>query len=111
MGRYDLLKIEMEVPANDVLRALVVLGRTNGSAGSGIYQALKQSLGLYNYIYKQPSVVTEVIGNINYLTVEKEVENHFFTMHDKRMELISTQEELEALTKRISTLKNELGDL
>lgn len=103
------VKIEMIVPVEDALRAMVVLGRTNGSGSGAVYNAIRDALDP-DHQYRPPACVNREVGTICYVRIEDEVKNHFFTTHQKKLELREAEKRLVAAKEYVAQLKLEIGE-
>lgn len=103
------VKIEMIVPVEDALRAMVVLGRTNGSGSGAVYNAIREALDPDRQYYP-PACVNREVGTICYVRIEDEVNNHFFTTHQKKLELREAEKRLVAAKEYVAQLKREIGE-
>lgn len=105
----DRIKIEFDADIEDVIRAIVVLGRSNGASSAIIYNTLKLAIDPEN-LYVPPSQVNHEIGTIPYVRIESSVLNHFFNTHQKKVELKLAQNDLAAAQERVNKLKIEIGE-
>lgn len=105
----DRIKIEMDVDVEDALRALVVLGRSNGSSSAIIYNTIKKALDPHG-IYTPPDSVYNELGTIQYVRIEPAVKHHFFNIHQKKVELEEAVKELLDAQERVDQLKLEIGE-
>lgn len=110
--RNDIIKIEVEIPATEALRSMVVLGRTNGNGSGAIYHALKDKLDPEYLFYGADKYLTR----IDYSSVQIALERHFFGLYeekakrDKFAEILRLEEQSLDLKSRIQKLKLEIGE-
>ena len=107
--KNDFVKIEMVVPVEEALRAMVILGRSNGSGSDSVYTAIRKTLDP-DHQYHPPACINREIGTICYVRIEDEVNNHFFTTHQKKLELREAEKRLVAAKEYVAQLKREIGE-
>lgn len=104
-------KITVELTARDALRAMILLGRSNGCANQHAYFALRQILdpqGKYNNRARQ---VHDELGTIQYGRIQQRVEALFFTQKHEEQELRNAYGELVTIQNKIAELESKVGVL
>lgn len=115
LNKNSLLKINMSIGVDDALRAYTVLGRTNGISSvfeTSLYSVLAEALGVdrHTNLYKIHELARDKVGTINYMSMQKQIENLFFGDKEIRDELSEKTAELEKLQDEIRNLKIKLGE-
>lgn len=104
----DTIRIEVEMTAPEALRSMVVLGRTNGAGNGDVWKALREKLDPKR-IWTSAGSVADIIGIINYASVQADVNRSFFGLYCER-ERSEKLAKIQMLQTEIDQLKKEIGE-
>lgn len=103
-------KFQITLTVRDALKAVVILGRSNGVSDS-FYRNLLENLNLESNRdlgLNLNNKTTNTIGLINYLSIQDDIENAYLTKNPVIIALKSKIAEMQNLQSEIDNLKEEL---
>jgi hypothetical protein len=104
-------KITVELTARDALRAMILLGRANGTTGTHGYFALRQILDPQGKYNNRARHVHDELGTIQYGPIQQRVEALFFTQQHEEQELRNAYAEMVTIQNKIVELESKVGVL